>query len=100
MLSSSSELEHERYHGLGMDALVTVCSSNTKAILVWAWMLSSSSALEHEFYYGFGMDALVTVCCWKRNKIADAFDNSTKGFKVEMSKGFGCLGFRTLNPEP
>ena len=32
-------LEHERYHGLGMDALRPVCSWNTNAIMVWAWML-------------------------------------------------------------
>ena len=38
-------LEHERYDGLGMDALVIVCSSNTNVILVWAWMLWSSYAL-------------------------------------------------------
>ena len=33
-------LEHERYYGLGMDALlVTVCSWSTNVIMVWAWML-------------------------------------------------------------
>ena len=26
------------YYGLGMDALVTICSRNTNVILVWAWM--------------------------------------------------------------
>ena len=31
-------LEHERYCGLGMDALVTVCSRNTNVIMVWVWM--------------------------------------------------------------
>ena len=63
--------EHERYYGLGMDALVSVCSRNTNAIMVWAWMLWSAYALgtrtllwfghgrfgqrmlsEHERYYG------------------------------------------------
>ena len=47
--------KHERYYGLGMDALVTVCS-----------ML-----LEHERNYGLGMDALVTVCSWNTNGIMD-----------------------------
>ena len=28
-------LEHERSHGFGMDALVAVCSWNTKVIMVW-----------------------------------------------------------------
>ena len=32
-------LEHERNYALGMDALVTVCSWNTKGYLLWAWML-------------------------------------------------------------
>ena len=26
--------KHERYHGLGMDALVTVCSRNTNVIMI------------------------------------------------------------------
>ena len=29
---------HERYYGLGMDALLTVCSRHTNDIMVWAWM--------------------------------------------------------------
>ena len=28
----------ERYYGLGMDALATVCSRNTNVSIVWAWM--------------------------------------------------------------
>ena len=32
--------EDERYYGCVMDALVTVCSRNTNAIMVLAWMLS------------------------------------------------------------
>ena len=28
-------LEHERYYGLGMDALRPVCSWNTNVIMVW-----------------------------------------------------------------
>ena len=32
-------LEHERYYGLGMDARVSVCATNTNVIMVWAWML-------------------------------------------------------------
>ena len=38
-------LEQERYYGLGMDALVIVCSWNTNGIMVWACMLWSSYAL-------------------------------------------------------
>ena len=72
-------LEHDRNYGLGMDALVSVCSWNTTGILVWAWMLWSADALgtrtelwfghgcsgrrmllEHDRNYGLGMDALVS----------------------------------------
>ena len=79
-------LEHERYYGLGIVVLVTVCSWNTNAIMVWAWMLWSPYALgtrtllwfrhgcsghrmllEHERYYGLGMVVLVTVCSWNTN---------------------------------
>ena len=42
-------LEHERDYGLGMDALVTVCSWNTND--------------------GSGMDALVTVCSWNTSEL-------------------------------
>ena len=75
-------------NGLGMDALVTVCSWNTIVIMMWAWMLQSPHALgprtllwfghgcsshrmlwEHERYYGLGMDALVTVCSGNTNVI-------------------------------
>ena len=73
-------LEHECNYGFGMAALVTVCSWNTDAIMVSAWMPSKKYALEtrtqlwfghgcssdlmlleHERNYGLGMDALV-VC--------------------------------------
>ena len=73
-------LEHERNYGLGMDALVTVCSRNTNGIMIWAWKLWSPYALgtraeiwfghgcsghrmllERERKYCLGMGALVTV---------------------------------------
>ena len=31
--------KHKRYYGLGMDALVAVCSRNTNVITVLAWMI-------------------------------------------------------------
>ena len=80
--------EHERDYGLGMDALVIVCSGNTNEIMVWAWMLWSSYALgtrtrlwfghgcsghrrlwEHEQDYGLGMDALVIAGSGNTNEI-------------------------------
>ena len=73
--------EHERNYGLGMDALIIVCSWNRNVVMVWAWMLWSSYVLgtrtelwfghacsgrrmplEQERYYGLGMDVLVIVC--------------------------------------
>ena len=81
-------LKHERNYGLGMDALVSVCSWNPSAIMVLAWMLCSAYALgtrteswfghgcsgqrmllEPERNHGFGMDALVSVCSWNTNGI-------------------------------
>ena len=81
-------LEHERYYGLGMGATMTVCSSNTNVLMVWAWALWSPCALgtrtfswfghgcsgqrmllEHERYCALGMDATVTVCSWNTNSI-------------------------------
>ena len=60
-------LEHERYYGLGMDALVSVCA----AVLWFGHGCSGERMLlEHEFYYGLGMDALVSVCSW--NTVAAA----------------------------
>ena len=72
--------------GLGMDALVTLCSWNTNGLMVWAWMhwllaalgtrtdfwfghgcTGCRTLLEHERNYGLRMDALVTVCSWNAN---------------------------------
>ena len=46
--------KHDRYHGLGMDALVTVCSRNTNAILVSAWMHWQPLTLETQTLLWFG----------------------------------------------
>ena len=81
-------LEHERNYGLGMDALVSVRSWNTKAIMVWALMhwfayvlgtgtelwfghrcSGDRMLLEHERTYGLSMDALVSVCSWNTRGI-------------------------------
>ena len=55
--------EHDRYYGLGMDALVSKCSGNVKVVMVWAWMIWSA----YERYYGWGTDALVSVCSGNTN---------------------------------
>ena len=38
--------KHVRYYDFSMDALLTVCSRNTKVIMVWAWMPWLSHAFE------------------------------------------------------
>ena len=53
--------EHDHYYGLGVDALVIVCSRNTSVTRVWAWMRDSMLS-EHKRYYGLGMVALFLVC--------------------------------------
>ena len=77
---SGMHLEHERYYGMGMDALVFGCTRMTNAIMVWAWIVWLSDARgtrtslwfghgcsgycthsEHERYYGLGMYALVIL---------------------------------------
>ena len=46
--------EHERYYGLGIDSLVTVCSRNTNVIMVWAWILWSPYVLGTRTLLWFG----------------------------------------------
>ena len=112
-------LEHERDYGLGMDALVSVCSWNTNEIMVWAWMLWSAYALgtrtrlwfghgcsgqrmllEHERDYGLGTDALVIVCSWKTNEIMVwawmLWSAYALGTRTRLWFGRGCSGQRML----
>ena len=111
--------EHEPHHGLGMDALVIVCSSNTNVIMVWAWMLRSSYALgtrtsswfrhgcsghrmllKHERYHGWGTDALVIVCFSNTNIIMvwAWMLRSSYALGTRTSSWFrhGCSGHRML----
>ena len=86
--------ERKHYYGWGMDALVAVCSWNTK-VLWLAHRRTGNRMLsrhvrsreryyglamghgctghrmisEHECHYGLGMDALVIVCFRKTNVI-------------------------------
>ena len=112
-------LEHERNYGLGMDALVTVCSWNTIGFMVCAWMLWSPCALgtrtelwfghgcsgqrmllEHERSYGLGMDALVSVCSRNTNGITVwawmLWSPYALGTRTELWFGHGCSGQRML----
>ena len=88
MLWLAYALERERNYGLGMDALVSMCSWNANGNMVWAWMLWLAYALgtrtelwfghgcsgwrvllERERKYGLDMDALLSVCSWNTNGI-------------------------------
>ena len=112
-------LEHERYYGLGMDALVIVCSWNTNVIMVWAGMLGLSCALgtrtvlwlghgctryrmllEHERYYGLGMDVRVIVCSWNTNVIMVwawmLWLSYALGTRTLLWLGHGCSSPRIL----
>ena len=63
-------LEHERYHGLGMDALATVCSWNTRTLSWFGYRCSGNRMLlVQERYHGLSMGAVATVCSWNTNVI-------------------------------
>ena len=53
-------LEYDRFYGLGMDALIIVCSWGTTRILLGTGHSCSDDHMfwEHERYYVLGMDAL------------------------------------------
>ena len=64
-------LEHERYYGLGMDALRPVCSWNTNVIMVWAWMLGDPYALGTRTLLWFGHGCSETRMLLEHERIPD-----------------------------
>ena len=64
--------EHLRYHGLGMDALVSVCSWHTNVIMVRAWMLWSAYALRTHAISWFEHGCLSQRMLSGTNDIMDA----------------------------
>ena len=74
-------LEHERYYGLGMDAAVIACSSNTNGIMFWPWML-------------------LCVCTWNTNVIMVwawiLWRAHALGTRTLLWFGHGCCGDRML----
>ena len=112
-------LEHRHYYGLGMHALVTVCSWNTNEIMVWAWMLwlwyaletqtllwcghgcsGYRMLLEYERNSGLGMDALVTACSWNTDVITAwawmLWLSYALGTRTLLCFGHGCSHYRML----
>ena len=112
-------VDHERYYGLGTDALVTVCSWTRNVIMVWTWMHWSPCArgpetslwfghgctghrvlVDHERYYGLGTDALVTVCSWTTDVIMVPawmhWSPCARGPETSLWFGHGCTDRRVL----
>ena len=97
-------LERERNYGLGMDALVSVCSWNTNGIMVRAWMLCSAYDLGTRTELWFGHDALLSVCSWNTNAIMVRawmlWSAYALGTRTELWFGHGCCAQRmTLEHE-
>ena len=112
-------LEHERNYALGMDALVTLSSSNTNGIMLWAWILWSPCPprtrtelcfghgysghpvlLEHERNYALGMDTLVTLSSSNTNGIMlwawILWSPCPPRTRTELCFGHGCSGHPIL----
>ena len=91
-------VDHERYYGVGMDALVTVCSWTTNVIMGWAWSTGHRVLVDHERYYGVGKDALVTVCSWTTNVIMVwawmHWSPCVRGPRTLLGFEHGCTGHR------
>ena len=88
-------LEHEANYGLSMDALVSVCSWNTKGNMAWAWMLWSAHSSKHERNYGLGMDALVSALIETRREIWFGHGCSGQRVLLEQEGNYG-LGMDAL----
>ena len=61
--------EHERYCGLGMNALVCIYSGNRNVIMFEHGCSGCRMHWEHERYCGLGMNALVIMCSGNTNVI-------------------------------
>ena len=79
---SRVRLEHQCYYGLGMDALLTVCTWNTNVMMVLATECSENVAvcwglgcgdnqmqIEQGYYHGVGMDAPITGWSWSMDVV-------------------------------
>ena len=91
-------LEHRHYYGLGMDALVIVCSWNTNIIMVWAWMLWSSYALGTRILLWFGHGCSGHhMLCGRAPHGGNAFPLRTDPGASPASKK-SCWNYRTQGP--
>ena len=85
-------LEHDGNYGLGMDALVSVCSWNTKGIMVSAWMLWSAYALgtRRELWFGRGCSGQRVLLEHEQKAVVSALIKT----RTELWFGHGCSGER------
>ena len=82
-------LEHERYYGLGMDAIVTVCSWNTKVIMVWAWALWSPRALGKRTFSWFGHGCYSDRMLLENERHCGLAMGATAGMLLEHERYYG-----------
>ena len=93
-------LEHEQKYGLGMNALLTICSWNANGVMVWAWMLWSPYALGTRAEIWFGHECSATICSWNTNGVMVwawmLWSPYALGTRTELWFGHGCSGHRML----
>ena len=93
--------EHERYYGLRMDALVSVCSRNTNVIMVWAWMLWSAYALGTRMLLWFERGCFGQRMLSEHNVIMVwawmLWSAYALGTRTLLWFGHGCFGQRMLS---
>ena len=99
---SRTHSEHERYYGLGMDAILCLSYALGTRTLYILWFEHGSSGYrmhwEHESYCGLGMHALVIVCSGNTRVIMVwAWMLSgpyALGTRTLFWFGHGCSGYR------
>ena len=82
--------EHARYCGLGMDAIVIVCSRNTNIIMVWAWMLWLSFALGTRTLLWFGHGC--AIVCSRSTNVFMVWAWSHNSWYAFGTRTFLCFG--------
>ena len=95
--------ENERDYGLGIDALVSVCSGNTNEIMVWAWMLWSAYALGTRTRLWFGHEIMVWAwMLWSAYALGTGTRLCPQGQNVRFVRGHSgtCHQKHEQNPPP
>ena len=87
--------EHEPYYGLGMDALVSVCTRNMNVIMVWPWMIWLPYALgtRTELWFGHGCSGHWKLLETARNKKPGFLSWSQHGWSAKCAMRGGSSDF-------